>query len=190
MLIFFLFLQTKQSFCHLFAWSQPAFSAIPVPISSSFTCRSTFLYAFSLQVKMNVRHCCFPRRISICCQRPRRRAAAEEAGAGGGAREGPASGEEAEPRRRREGERGAPAVDSPRTRWLSLRLPIRWTGPHSPLFPFPSGSELSLPSCSVRIRIHLKRTQIRFQHFRLNTDPDPIRIYNYLSLGLHKGRPS
>ncbi len=62
----------------------------------------------------------------------------------------------------------------------------------------------------LRIRIHL----IRIRHFRLNTDPDPIRIQRfddkkldkiyrwkkkffwindygtiYLSLGLHKGRP-
>ncbi len=62
-----------------------------------------------------------------------------------------------------------------------------------------------------RVCIHLIR--IRIQHFRLNTDPDPIRIQVffdqklkkitgkknfffksrttiYLSLGLHKGRPS
>jgi hypothetical protein len=34
-LIFFLFLQTKPSFCRLFAWSQLDFSAIPVSISSA-----------------------------------------------------------------------------------------------------------------------------------------------------------
>jgi len=33
-LIFFLFLQTKPSFCRLFAWSQQDFSAIPVSISA------------------------------------------------------------------------------------------------------------------------------------------------------------
>ncbi len=33
-LIFFLFLQTKPSFCLMFAWSQPDFSAIPVSISA------------------------------------------------------------------------------------------------------------------------------------------------------------
>ncbi len=69
----------------------------------------------------------------------------------------------------------------------------------------------------LRIRIHLIRIRIRIQHFRLNTDPDPdptriqgfwwpkieknlqlIKNYIffwskttiYLSLGLHKERPS
>ncbi len=42
-LIFFLFLQTKPSFCGMFAWSHLDFSAIPVPISAvSLTSRQTW----------------------------------------------------------------------------------------------------------------------------------------------------
>ncbi len=66
----------------------------------------------------------------------------------------------------------------------------------------------------MRIRIHFIRIRIQIQHFRLNTDPDPIRTQGfnyqklkkitaekkkkffgskttiYLSLGLYKERPS
>ncbi len=31
----------------------------------------------------------------------------------------------------------------------------------------------------LRIRIHLIRIRIQLQHFRLNTDPDPIRIQGF-----------
>jgi hypothetical protein len=42
-LIFFLFIQTKPSFCRRFAWSQLDFSAIPVSISAvSLTGRQTW----------------------------------------------------------------------------------------------------------------------------------------------------
>ncbi len=42
-LIFFLFIQTKPSFCHMFAWSQLDCSAIPVSISAvSLTGRQTW----------------------------------------------------------------------------------------------------------------------------------------------------
>ncbi len=34
-----------------------------------------------------------------------------------------------------------------------------------------------LPKAELRIRIHLIR--IRIQYFRLNTDPDPIRIQGF-----------
>jgi hypothetical protein len=37
-----------------------------------------------------------------------------------------------------------------------------------------------------RIRINLIRIQIRIQHFRLNTDPDPIRIQGFTDQKLKK----
>ncbi len=65
-----------------------------------------------------------------------------------------------------------------------------------------------LLTAGLRIRIQFIRIRIQLQHFRLNTDPDPIRIQGfkdqklkkkknfgskttiYLSLGLHKESPS
>jgi len=77
---------------------------------------------------------------------------------------------------------------------------------------FRPSSTLTLPSAGFRIRIHMIRIWISIQDFRLNSDPDPNpgfwwpkieKIYSwkkrekfgskttiYLSLGLHKGRPS
>ncbi len=73
--------------------------------------------------------------------------------------------------------------------------------------PPPPPASLCVLGSGFRIRIHLIR--IRIQHFRLNTDPDPGFLWPknwkkftaenfyfisktiiYLSLGLHKGRPS
>jgi uncharacterized membrane protein len=50
-LIFFLFLQTKPSFCRLFAWSQLDFSAIPVSISAV-SLRSLPTYILMLILKL------------------------------------------------------------------------------------------------------------------------------------------
>ncbi len=44
-MIFFLFLQTKPSFCRMYAWSQLDFSAIPVSISAvSLRRLSTYIF--------------------------------------------------------------------------------------------------------------------------------------------------
>jgi hypothetical protein len=57
-LIFFLFLQTKPSFCRKFAWSQQDFSAVPVSIAAvSLTSRQSWQNANSkrrMQIIQNV----------------------------------------------------------------------------------------------------------------------------------------
>ncbi len=84
-----------------------------------------------------------------------------------------------------------------------------------PLTRLPPASHRAVPwHCHPVFRIRLYWVRIWIQHFRLSTDPDPIRIQGfddqklekftaeickknviseiaiYLSLGLHKGRPS
>ncbi len=58
--MFFLFLQTKPSFCRMFAWSQLDFSAIPVSISAvSLTGRQTWQNVNSKKTATNSKFCFF-----------------------------------------------------------------------------------------------------------------------------------
>ncbi len=88
-----------------------------------------------------------------------------------------------------------------RSFWPTTGIQVRLT----------SGWKSNTAVAGLRIRIHFIRIRIRIQHFRLNTDPDPgvwwpkvskkitygkklnfsgSKTTIYLSLGLHKGRPS
>jgi len=56
-LIFFLFFQTKASFCRMFAWSQLDFSAIPVSISAvSLTSRQTWQNVNSQRILQRIQN--------------------------------------------------------------------------------------------------------------------------------------
>jgi hypothetical protein len=133
---------------------------------------------FSLQVKMNVRHCCFFLGESA--------PVADVPGGGRGRRRRrwPGAGQERAQqaggrRSQEEGgrRRGARILPGPAGRVGGWRSDGQVRRTHL-CFRFRLDQNCHGLVAVFRIRIHFIRIQIRFQHFRLNTDPDPIRIYN------------